>query len=245
MSESPQVDLSEVYTTRLIKIDNGKKYWNSINVEILQNNEVIGSYIRNYHAMYRTFYPFECNGKHYALYSKDYQTTSIMSLPDCKHLGDAESGFCPVDFFVPTFENSKQSIEFYEDEIRKEQSNESPDETKITQYKASLQHYQNDCAFIGKLGVVAGCYWGDDSGGWKLQMLHLDPENGKVKIDGETLGYFELSLSNEPLSKKIDWDEPQQLNIPINTLFNLNLEDFSKSEFSHYSFDGMKIGKEE
>jgi hypothetical protein len=63
----------------------------------------VGEYERNYCLM-DTFFPFEQNGKHFALYSKEYTATRVMSLPDCKDLcGEEEDsvGFCPVEFYVP------------------------------------------------------------------------------------------------------------------------------------------------
>ena len=76
-------------------------------VEIYHNHytlEKIGEYFRNYDSLFNTFYPFVLDGKNYALYSKCYTATRVMSLPDCKDLGGEEShsfGFCPVDYYVP------------------------------------------------------------------------------------------------------------------------------------------------
>jgi hypothetical protein len=110
------------YAKVLNKKDNGKGYWNYLNVGIFQRAEAdttvrgytkpqisagdvqIGEYQRNYSTMYRTFHPFELRGKWYALYSKDYTSTRIMALPSCKDLGGEERdqwGFCPVDYWVP------------------------------------------------------------------------------------------------------------------------------------------------
>lgn len=63
----------------------------------------IGEYVRNYHNMFHTFCPFEQDRKEYALFSRDYGRTSVMSLPDCTEIAiDQDSkGFCPVDFYVP------------------------------------------------------------------------------------------------------------------------------------------------
>ena len=85
-------------------IDNGKGYWNYQTIGVFLNGEQCGTYVRNYGTLYRTFFPFEQNGQWFALYSKHYTATRIMSLPDCKDLGGEEpesTGFCPVEFFVP------------------------------------------------------------------------------------------------------------------------------------------------
>lgn len=69
----------------------------------------IGSYTRNYDAFFDTFHPFQKkdtdgNVKWYALYSRSYTATRLMSLPDCTDLGGedpAGHGFCPVEYWVP------------------------------------------------------------------------------------------------------------------------------------------------
>ena len=81
-----------------------------LNVEIFidrslswQNDIKIGEYERNYYCMYDTFFPFEQNGKEYALYSLDYTATRVMELPSCKDICGEEGdsiGFCPVEFYV-------------------------------------------------------------------------------------------------------------------------------------------------
>jgi hypothetical protein len=109
-------------------ISNGGSYWNSLRVGIFQRPEAdtsvsgyttpkvsetdvqVGEYTRNYHSLMRTFHPFLMTGnsrstpRWYALYSKDYTSTRIMTLPDCKDIGGEERdqwGFCPTDFWVP------------------------------------------------------------------------------------------------------------------------------------------------
>jgi hypothetical protein len=80
--------------------------WNHLQVEILENDKIIGSYLRNYPSIYNTFVPFTRQNKDYALYSKDYVCTSVMSLPDCKEIASEKGssfGFCPVDFFIPEY----------------------------------------------------------------------------------------------------------------------------------------------
>ena len=243
-NEDTTIDLNKIYTTRTTSVDNGEGYWNYLDVEVLFNGEVIGKYQRQYASFYRTFYAFEHKGKHYALYSSDYQVTSLMSLPDCKHIANTESGFCPVDFYVPTFEDEQISLELYTEWLSKEEANEVRDEANIKRYKIYIERYKKSLELVGTMGAVAGCYWGDDSGGWKMQYLDIDPEKGKITIRDDVFGYFELSIDNIPLSEKITWDVPHYMNIPMNTTFNLNLEKKQDSTFSFYSFEGIKIGKE-
>ncbi len=78
--------------------------WNYLEVFILEDGQIIGSYIRRYPSLYNTFRPFYQNGGVYALYSADYTTTRVMRLPACEDLGGEEpssEGFCPADYYVP------------------------------------------------------------------------------------------------------------------------------------------------
>lgn len=102
------MDITEKYFVKTNNKPNNPGEWDSLGVDIfLKDGETevkIGEYNRNYHSLFNTFCPFELDGNEYALYSKDYTATRVMSLPDCKDLGGEESdgyGFCPTDFYVP------------------------------------------------------------------------------------------------------------------------------------------------
>lgn len=89
-------------------IENKPGTWNSLMVEIHKKGKKLGEYKRNYSSFYNTFCPFTYKGQEYALYSKDYTSTRVMSLPDCKDLGGEEratGGFCPTDYYVPMDED--------------------------------------------------------------------------------------------------------------------------------------------
>ena len=94
-----------MYTVETEEVPNKKGCWSSTLVKIFQDGKEIGNYLRNYSSYGKTtFCPFTKDGKDYALYSKHYTATRIMSLPDCKDLGGEEPddhGFCPVEFYVP------------------------------------------------------------------------------------------------------------------------------------------------
>ena len=82
-------------------------HWDFLLCEIHLDGKKIGEYVRNYSSFYSTFHPFEQDGKHYALYSKEYTATRVMTLPDCKDLCGEERdefGFCPVRYAVPYFD---------------------------------------------------------------------------------------------------------------------------------------------
>lgn len=217
--------LQAKYITRTTEIKTGKGTWSKLNVEILMagpegDYAVIGSYERNYSSIYNTFFPFEKNGKHYALYSKDYQATSVMSLPDCKHLGSTNDfDFCPVDYYVPDFTEFLEMKKFYEERIAK------GDDKK--HWAMSLEEWHKERALVGTKALVSGCVWGDDSGGWKVHMLDIsDIENGNIK-HLNSLGYFQLPNNGESLRDMANWDEPNELELPLGMRFRVEEERFS------------------
>ena len=184
------------YTTKTTKIDNGKGYWAYLNVEIFENEVKIGEYVRNYSTFYNTFYPFKQGDKEYALYSKDYTSTRIMSLPDCKDLGGEEScafGFCPTGFYVPYMD-------------QEEDDGIPPDWTEKDIYEC------NPVGPNGQFGFVCGCVWGDDSGGWKIQFLDLSRASEGIIKRGARFGYLEMSpsLSSAELKDAIHIEEYSQ-----------------------------------
>lgn len=67
----------------------------------------VGEYQRNY-SNAGPFAAFELKGKWYALYSKEYMYTRVMSLPDCVDLGGEDkcntpysNHFCPSEYYIP------------------------------------------------------------------------------------------------------------------------------------------------
>lgn len=100
--------LTEKYVTETETVETPKPYWNTLKVHICRvegdQKVKIGEYDRNYHRLFDTFHPFEQGGKEYALYSRSYTSTRVMSLPDCKDLGGEDPhgfGFCPTEYYVP------------------------------------------------------------------------------------------------------------------------------------------------
>jgi hypothetical protein len=190
------------YITKTEKIDNGP-YFAHLKVSIFRreddgSEDKIGEYIRNYGVMYETFHPFVKDGKEYALYSRDYTATRVMSLPDCKDLGGEERdsmGFCPVDFFVPFYDP--------ESDIYKKYPNQLP-------------------SFQGQKGFVAGCHWGDDDS-WKVQLLDLSQIEEGIIAREERFGYIGLAgCCNLAEGISISrYDKRETISIATDIYFNL------------------------
>lgn len=144
--------------------------WPCAEVDVFDAGRRIGGYHRNLAGWAdSTFEPFQWEGEWFALYSPDYTSTRVMSLPDCRDIGGEEhcpSGFCPVQYHAPRYR-------------------------EITQLKAETGHASRGWAFNdggetqenlreGEFGpwvtvptaFVAGCQWGDDST-WKLECIDL------------------------------------------------------------------------
>lgn len=183
------IDGNWYYTNIDEVVVNGKSQWNSLRIGIycVKDSLVrrVGEYIRPYHQQFRTFCPFVRNGKEYALYSKSYTKTSVMSLPDCTYICSDNSlpnpsghmlDFCPTDLWVPREVEDEELFDIERDD-----------------YKV----VQLPCDF----GFVAGCVWGDDTS-YKIQYLDLTQiEQGKL-IREERFGYIHM-LENSNLEDSI------------------------------------------
>lgn len=213
------------YTAKSIKdIKNDERYTHSQTIGVFADDKQIGEYQRNYSTLMNTFHAFKSRGKDLALYSKRYDLTRIMSLPDCIDIGGEEStphGFCPVDFYVPSYVIHEDR---YLDKDKKEVvfqfwnfdgEDEHIDEGKVISEQLSTP-----------FGFVAGCLWGDDTS-WKVQYLDLkDAASGKL-IRDDRFGYVELA-HNQTLREAVrmrDFDEIGSFNINISTRFSTKKKD--------------------
>lgn len=184
----------------------------------------IGKYERNYSSLFNTFFPFEMNGKELALYSTNYTATRIMDLPSCEDLGGEEfanGGFCPVDYFVPTYYELETINDYEGEKPERRLSNvnnpkEPPlEETIDTHTWTNLNtNLQESSKMLRRaltpiqyypFGFVAGCVWGDDST-YKVQYLDLSKADEGILVREEKFGYIELP-ENLSLSEAIDMSE--------------------------------------
>jgi len=135
------------YEVKEIETFADKQGFTCTRVGVYSDRELVGSYVRNLEGT-GPFFPFLQAGKEYALYSPNYTTTSVMSLPDCKLVASEPEdpmgiGYCPLSFHVPT----------------------SPAE------KAELLKTPYVDHVGGMWGVVSGCYWGAE---WYSPIQYLD-----------------------------------------------------------------------
>lgn len=167
--------------------------WDKFKIGVFRRNEdgdeLIGDYNRNYEFL-DTFHWFTKDGKDYALYSKEYTATRIMELPSCKDLGGEEPeghGFCPVEFYVPSY-------------VDRAIIDKDPkfDGTKYRIYEPTIQEIADkdgSKALTGLVhdpyGFVAGCVWGDDTS-WKIQHLDLSAADKGILKRDDRFGYIEL-----------------------------------------------------
>lgn len=216
------------YAVRKKDVKNyGEGKWNGSIMEVYYrddhgNEEVLGEYTRNYPNFgEETFAPFLLNGKQFALYSKDYTCTRVMSLPDCHDIGgepSAAHGFCPTDLWVPleyVFLNPK-GMQVGEETryhtlscIDSEEEDVKPLDKRLNAgFKNHVQYfidsgYELLLVRSASFGLVAGCVWGDDSS-WKLQRIDLsNADKGEIKRDAPW-GYVELPHDFISLKRHVD-----------------------------------------
>lgn len=225
----------------LSKIEyNPKGSWNGLKVGVFKIGEdleeQVGEYERNYPTFYDTFCHFQKDGKDFALYSPHYTATRIMELPSCKDIGGEEPnswGFCPVDYFVPTYIEQeivsetisskgtnrkrvwKRVVNKPEEKVLSEFVTKTPFTNHLTgeQTENKSTYKPLTPLLYYSFGFVAGCIWGDDST-WKIQYLDLsEAEKGIIKRD-ERFGYIMLP-ENQSLKDAIDmydygWDKEDE-----------------------------------
>ena len=198
-------------------LESPKPYWNQLEVSICEgtkeNYKVIGSYIRNYLAYgEKTFFPFLLNDKWYAVYSKNYTATRVMSLPDCKDLGGENNnsfGFCPVSYYVPfayKYKKHKNLLWFDHEGGYGEDVSEFVEEKPI---------------YFPEHGLVMGCIWGDDSS-WKIEHLDLSEADKGIVKRKDSFGYFKVPSNISTAKDAIDYYEHGYLRLKTVKEFDLN-----------------------
>lgn len=245
LTPPPYKNIHKTFTAEVApdSYDNG---WPKGLVKIQKHNEdgsieTVLEYVRNY-AFYKTFEPFQQfkNGKWtaYALISPEYSDYQVVNLetgevvatrgyetvsqedidaflkrtgkteaPDWFYVGRQKEGFCPVEFRVFDWYE-----EFDEDAVN---SSYTPHNSTTPQPLYSVDKLLQ---YTGQFALVAGCFWGDDSG-WKLRYIDLSRLDEGIITEDERFGYVELA---EELKSIILWSESGQLNVPVGVTMNLN-----------------------
>jgi hypothetical protein len=161
------------YATRVTKLATPPGSWTKVHVEVLDGEQVIAEYDRNY-SMLQTFEPFRQGAKLFALVSTHYASTSVLDLQSGQIIAaedPAGNGFCPVGFYVPDWWDLH-------------------DGTKLP---GSMHWRPDDDEWpAGDFGFVWGCVWGDDSS-WKIQYLDLSRVQDGIIARDERFGYLKLA----------------------------------------------------
>lgn len=138
-----------------------------------------------------------------------------MELPSCKDIGGEEpsaGGFCPTDYFVPTYieqETSWKTISATRGKIggdvsrRRLNNPEEEDLTESVEIREFIYQGTDELCKITTInrplsplnyydfGFMAGCIWGDESS-WKIQYLDLSKVEKGILVREERFGYVEL-----------------------------------------------------
>lgn len=236
------------------KIETKPGCWLSTTVEIWEGDKKVGEYLRNYDGYSEdTFVPFEQNGKWYALYSKDYTCTRVMSLPDCKDLGGEESaahGFCPTGYYVPTKEDLSHWY-IPEEDWHKEEDGRLSDTVKKIIADQKIAYAELDTKHVGQFGFISGCHWGDDSS-WKLEYLDLSRVSEDIIKREARFGYWELP-NGKSIKECLDFehyelpgftqiDAIKKVSIPLldRNWNNIYIDDIYEFPKDHI-FNGLKV----
>lgn len=118
VKNSKPIGSDRFYAKVIAEKDFGKGYWKTLVIGVFEKlhdvETKLGEYEYGYHNAHLTFYPFEQDGKWYALYApENYTCTAVMSLPDCKQIAQINQQFCPVEFYVPKVFNEQCTEEHY------------------------------------------------------------------------------------------------------------------------------------
>lgn len=183
-------DTAVPFSIREEEIDNSPRGWNYTRVTIHDDDgREIGGYERNYPRFAAsTFCPFHLHDRWWALYSRDYTATRIMTLPECEDWCGEEpnpTGFCPTGYHVPRYRPAKRQTDsgIYDEYIGEGAWGwDDPAKTNYVDIGDPLY-----CPF----GLVSGCIWGDDTS-WKVQYIDLAGLPEKRFIRDDRFGYFEL-----------------------------------------------------
>lgn len=206
------------FSIKATEVETKPGYCSHFNVEVFKDGVLLGGYERNYSSYaVDTFYPFQHNGKWYALYSKDYTATRVALLEDGKFedwAGEESNdfGFCPVEFYVPKavlydgyrfqLKCETESSKYYtfkgaiwdntkEFNLEEDLKDKVVTEDQVNEWGNSEFGRKNARVAYANFGFLCGCIWGDDSS-WKLRYIDFSELENKVLKIKERFGYFEL-----------------------------------------------------
>lgn len=239
-------DRTKYHARDLGKVETKPGCWNHTRVGVFDGDTQVGEYLRNYPSFAAaTFAPFERDGKWYALYSRHYTGTRVMSLPDCTDLGGEEPdgfGFCPAELYVPELIGQRLDPADPAPPVANHDADRWAKKVPLDggrwryywptdpeghahlreAYQAEYERshaaraaWRERHPFVtehARFAFVAGCHWGDDSGGWKLETIDLSRAPDGVIARDQRFGYLQLP-AGVALKDAVDLD-PDDLNAP-------------------------------
>ena len=131
------------------------------------------------------------NGKWYALYSKDYTATRVMSLPDCRDLGGEEAMGAASARSSSTYPRYRKVLMTHPDHRVTENWCFESDGHEDTKASSRDFTFTYGPWLSLDIGFVAGCHWGDDST-WKLQVFDLSRAAEGILVRSERFGHVQL-----------------------------------------------------
>lgn len=177
------------FTARKLRdIETRPGCWQHQLIGVFDGDQQIGEYLYNYHSDV-PFYAFRQGEDWLALVSIDYTATSVMSLPDCRILGGeprATGGFCPVEFYVPSYYWLPIDLHKAGNPPRWACAKMYDDRTYTETDNPKDSHWLYET-----VGFRSGCVWGDDTS-WKLQALDLKQAKQGI-VTPINIGYVELA----------------------------------------------------
>lgn len=207
---TPKPEVHDRYRYEAVSKGEG---WPQFTVKVFRIEEggdvQVAEYDRNY-SMRKTFEPFaqkqEDRWHDYALISTDYTSLAVLDLESGEIIaheepkratkemaekystlfkeGDILEGFCPVEFYVPSWWENNDESDFPETTMK-----DYPEENPNAKYAIEIFEEMKD--FEGQWGVYAGCFWGDDHS-MKLRYVDLSRIREGIVTTDDRFGYLEL-----------------------------------------------------
>jgi hypothetical protein len=251
------------YFAKVVQTFPSSKGWEIQQIGIFEHNNTnniqIGSYLRNYHTFYNTFFAFKIDSEWFALYSPNYMETRVMKLIPTKDQKEPINNiYSPSDIYdflnhCDFKSNLRGCLDLGGESIKEFCPTdyyippfiltESNDEVDITSDEIDDPYISPpDSAYplrFRSFGFIGGCIWGDDTS-CKIQMIDLEKAKEGIISRQESLGYLWIP-NNLKLKDSIDmtaFSELKQFDIAIPLRFSM--ENIKAQKYAKFSLDYLQ-----